>query len=201
MLLELFFLYDTHCPWSYRAVSLVNQIIETYPDTKLQLMHCAHFDGEPQSKPSDLATVTDITDYEFSNAYLNQIEDEKDSTMTANLMAWVQSRSTKHALPLLNALFDKHFEQGFPLTSEDDVKDIIEQLKLSPPAKVFTTKKFTKDAEFAFGDIQELQELIATEAIPALLVAIDDNLILLNHNFYLKEPSKIIDAIELELAK
>jgi hypothetical protein len=41
---------------------------------------------------------------------------------------------------------------------------------------------------------------MGTKAIPALLLAIDERLILLNHNFYLKHPKAIVEAIDLELA-
>ena len=46
-----------------------------------------------------------------------------------------------------------------------------------------------------------MQEIIGTPAIPALMLAIDDNLILLNHNLYLKDPTTIVEAINLEIHK
>jgi len=48
-------------------------------------------------------------------------------------------------------------------------------------------------------EVFALQDIIATKAIPALLLAIDDNLILLNHNFYLNEPEAIVEAIKIEI--
>ena len=42
---------------------------------------------------------------------------------------------------------------------------------------------------------------IATQAIPALLLAIDDELILLNHNFYLTQPEAVVEAVKIELDK
>ena len=116
-------------------------------------------------------------------------------------MAWAQAKAPKQALPLLNALQAQHFVQGNELTQEADVEEIISQLKLSPPAKVYKTDKLSKDAEAVVHDVFSLQDIIGTQAIPALLLAIDDELILLNHNFYLQQPEAIIEAIELELEK
>ena len=66
---------------------------------------------------------------------------------------------------------------------------------------IFTAEKLTKDAERIFHEIVELQNIIGTEAIPALLLAVGDNLILLNHNHYLATPSSIVEGIKLELNK
>jgi len=61
------------------------------------------------------------------------------------------------------------------------------------------SNKLTKDAEFAIHDIFEIQEIIGTQAIPAMLLACNENLVLLNHNLYLESPESIIDAVKLEL--
>ena len=50
-------------------------------------------------------------------------------------------------------------------------------------------------------EIFSLQEIINTEAIPALLLAVNDQLILLNHSFYLTQPETIVEAVQLELNK
>ena len=39
--LALYFIYDSHCPWSYATTPLVNAISEAYPEMNLNLMHCA----------------------------------------------------------------------------------------------------------------------------------------------------------------
>jgi hypothetical protein len=83
---------------------------------------------------------------------------------------------------------------------KEEVEDAIDNLKISPPAKAFKSDKFTKDSEAAFAEISEIQSIIGTDAIPALLLAYDDNLVLLNHNLYLNEPSKIVEAIKLQIA-
>jgi len=92
-----------------------------------------------------------------------------------------------------------HFVLGNELTDQESVNDIIDELKLSPPAKCLQSNKLTKDAEFAIHDIFEIQEIIGTQAIPAMLLACNENLVLLNHNLYLESPESIIDAVKLEL--
>ena len=104
-------------------------------------------------------------------------------------------------MPLLNAIQKSHFDQGNPLSSQPDFDEIIAVLKLSPPAKVFKSDKLSKDTLVQLEEVFSLQEIINTEAIPALLLAVDDQLILLNHNFYLTQPSAIVDAVQLELNK
>ncbi len=99
------------------------------------------------------------------------------------------------------ALQKSHFEQGNKLNIQADLDEIISELKLSPPAKVFKSDKLSKDALIQLEEIFSLQEIIDTEAIPALLLAVDDQLILLNHNFYLMQPQAIVEAVQLELNK
>lgn len=201
MTTEIFFLYDSHCPWSYAATRLVNEIQQAFPEITLNLWHTAYYEGDIEIKKSDIKEVSELAGISFSQQYLDQLSEKKDSTLVANLMTWAQQKSSHSALMLLNALQKAHFQQGNELTSESDVHDIISELKLSPPAKVFKNNKLTKDAQALMHEIFELQEIINTEAIPALLLAIDDNLILLNHNFYLKEPKAIVEAISLELER
>jgi protein-disulfide isomerase-like protein with CxxC motif len=123
----------------------------------------------------------------------------KDSTLVANLMAWVQNKSTGSAFELLTKLQHAHFVLGNELTDKDSVSEIIDELKLSPPAKSLQVNKLTKDAEFAIHDITEIQDIIGTQAIPAMLLAYNENLVLLNHDLYLENPSAIVDAVTLEL--
>jgi hypothetical protein len=49
--------------------------------------------------------------------------------------------------------------------------------------------------------VYALQEIIETQAIPALLLAINNNLILLDHSLYLQNSEGFIDAINTELTK
>ena len=86
-------------------------------------------------------------------------------------------------------------------TSDIRQKELIETLKLSPPGKIFKEGKIAKEAEFTLQEIYDFQELIGTKAIPALLIAHNENLTLLQHNLYLQNPSAIIEAVAFEIAK
>ena len=200
---ELFFLYDTHCPWSYATTPLVEAIHNDLPEIDINLWHCAHFCGEDESKVTkkQITEVKSLTNISCSPRYIEKLSQAKDSTLCANLMTWAANKTPKQALTLLKSLQKIHFEGANELTNEQDVADIISKLKLSPPSKVLKSDKLTNDAEAQVHEIFALQEIIATEAIPALLLAIDDQLILLNHNFYLDEPSAIVDAVKLEIEK
>jgi protein-disulfide isomerase-like protein with CxxC motif len=202
---QLFFLYDSHCPWSYVATKLVNEINQAFPSITLNLWHAAFFDGKndetKSNKISEIKEVEKLADMRFSNDYQKLLEQSKSSILAANIMTWAQNKTPNLALPLLNALQKAHFEQGNKLANQEDLDSIIDELKLSPPAKVFKNDKLSKDALIQLEEIYSLQEIMNTEAIPALLLAVDDQLILLNHNFYLAQPSAIVEAVELELNK
>jgi len=202
---QLFFLYDSHCPWSYVATKLVNEISNAFPDITLNLWHAAFFDGKngeaTSIKVNEIKEVEKLANINFSSNYQDLLEQNKNSILSANLMTWAQHKTPNLALPLLNALQKTHFEQGNKLANQADLDEIISELKLSPPAKVFKSDKLSKDALMQLEEIYSLQEIINTEAIPALLLAVDDQLILLNHNFYLTQPKAIVEAIQLELNK
>lgn len=201
---QLFFLYDNHCPWSYAVTPLINEITTAFPDIELHLLHAAFFDGKndnnAEDKKTELNEVEKLTNIAFSTQYKKTLEQNANSTLSANLMTWAQNKTPSLSLALLNALQAAHFEQGNKLTKSSDFNDIITTLKISPPAKVFKDK-LNNDTLAQLEEIFSLQEIINTEAIPALLLAIDDQLILLNHNFYLTQPKAIIDAVQLELNK
>jgi len=199
MSVQLFYIYDTHCPWSYATLPLVNEVMNAHPEFTLNLLHCARYEGDENISKQTIESVEDDSSLSFNQKYLTQLKRAKDSTLTANVMSWVSNKVPQMGLPLLNLLFKAHFEQANELQSFDDISDIIEELKLSPPNKVFTLEKLTKDAEISLHSIDELQDIMGTKAIPALLLAIDEKLILLNHNLYLKHPKAIVDAIKLEL--
>lgn len=199
---ELFFIYDTHCPWSYVSTPLVRAIHQAFPEITLNLWHNAYFcSAESKVNNKQLDEITSLIGFDFSPSYINNIMDNKNSILAANLMTWVSNKSPAHALDLLTQLQQAHFEQGNELTKESDVDHIINELKLSPPAKVFKNDKLSNDAQAQVEEIFALQEIIQTEAIPALLLAIDNELILLSHNLYLKEPQAIVEAVKLELNK
>ncbi|GLX77198.1 hypothetical protein tinsulaeT_05380 [Thalassotalea insulae] len=198
---ELFFIYDSHCPWSYAATQLVNRISDAFPKMPVNLMHCAYFDGDNKVSKATINAVKEASKVKFSPDYLTHLETNKDSTLAANVLTWVQRKSPQNSLALLNSIQQAHFEQANPLTTKEQISPLIDELKLSPPAKTLQAEKLTKDAEFALGDVEELQKIIGTNAIPALLLAQNENLVLLNHNLYLAQPEKIVEAVKLELAK
>jgi protein-disulfide isomerase-like protein with CxxC motif len=202
---QLFFLYDSHCPWSYVATKLVNEINQAFPAITLNLWHAAYFDGKndgtKSAKINEIKEVEKLAEIHFSTDYQKILEQSKSSILAANIMTWAQNKTPNLALSLLNALQKAHFEQGNKLANQEDFDDIIDELKLSPPAKVFKSDKLSKDALIQLEEIYSLQEIINTEAIPALLLAVDDQLILLNHNFYITQPNAIVEAVELELNK
>jgi putative protein-disulfide isomerase len=198
---ELFFIYDTHCPWSFATTSLVKEIANTYPNISLNLWHCAHYEGDEKVSQKTIAAVEEDAGIQFTDAYLKTIGDNEDSTMSANLIGWVSQKVPHLTLEVIEAIQKQHFEQGTAFTHESEFQDIIEALKLSPPSKIFKEGKIAKEAEFTLHEIYEFQEFIETKALPALLIAHDENLTLLQHNLYLQDPSALIEAIELELAK
>jgi protein-disulfide isomerase-like protein with CxxC motif len=201
---QLFFLFDNHCPWSYVVTPLINEITNAFPDIELHLWHAAFFDGRNNSnlssKNAEISQVEELANMSFSNHYKNILDQNTNSILSANLMTWAQHKTPKLALSLLNALQDAHFQQGNKLTIPSDFDDIISSLKISPPTKIFKDK-LNKDVLVQLEEIFSLQEIIETEAIPALLLAIDNELVLLNHNFYLTEPKAIVDAVQLEINK
>jgi len=202
---ELFFLYDSHCPWSYAATPLINEIHKAYPQINLHLWHSAFFsslnEADIKISKQEVNEVEQLANSEFSDNYIQTLDQSRDSTLSANLMSWAQLKTPNLALPLLNALQKAHFEQGNSLSSQAQLTDIIAQLKLSPPTKALKVDKLSKDAQELVQEIFALQEIIATQAIPALLLAINDELILLNHNFYLTQPEAIVEAVQIELDK
>jgi len=198
---ELYFIYDTHCPWSYAATQLVSQVKSAMPEISIQLLNNAYYDGDSTISEETIDAVKGLSTVTFGTPYIENIKATKDSTLCSNLMTWVQNKSPNAAFELLEKLQYLHFVLGSSCTNKEQIASTIESLKLSPPAKCLQSERLTKDAEFVVHEIAELQELIGTAAIPALLIASGDNLILLNHNLYLEKPSDIIDAIKNEISE
>lgn len=198
---ELFYIYDSHCPWSYASTVLVEKVLSAFPSITFRAMHIGYYDGDNKVSPTTITAVRELSQVTFGANYIDTLNYTKDSTLAANLMAWVQNKSAKSAFELLTKLQHAHFVLGSELTDKESVSEIIDELKLSPPAKCLQSNKLTKDAEFAIHDIIELQELIGTQAIPAMLLACNESLVLLNHNLYLAEPDAIIEAVNVELEK
>lgn len=198
---ELFYIYDSHCPWSYASTVLVEKVLSAYPSITLRAMHIGYYDGDNKVSPATLTAVGEFSQVPFGVNYIDTLNYPKDSTLVANLMAWVQNKSAQSAFELLKKLQHAHFVLGNELTDKESVMDIIDELKLSPPAKCLQSNKLTKDAEFAIHDIIEIQEIIGTQAIPAMLLAYGESLVLLNHDLYLENPDAIVDAVKVELEK
>jgi len=196
---ELFYIYDSHCPWSYASTVLVEKVLSAFPSITLRAMHVGYYDGDNKVSATTITAVREFSQVPFGPNYIDTLNYTKDSTLAANLMAWVQNKSAKSAFELLTKLQHAHFVLGNELTDNDSVTDIIDELKLSPPAKCLQSNKLTKDAEFAIHDIIEVQELIGTQAIPAMLLACGESLVLLNHNLYLENPEAIVEAVKVEL--
>jgi protein-disulfide isomerase-like protein with CxxC motif len=116
-------------------------------------------------------------------------------------MTWVQNKEPEQALTILNNLQRFHFNLGNELDTKESMEALIKSLKLSPPSKILKNDKLTNDAEAVVHEIFALQDVIQTKAIPALLLAINDELILFNHNLYLDNPKDILGAVKLEIEK
>ena len=146
---QLFFLYDSHCPWSFATTPLVNEIHKAYPQITLHLWHSAFFsslnEAETPIEEQEILDVEQLANIHFSSAYRQMLNQGRDSTLAANIMTWAQLKAPSLALPLLNALQEAHFCQGNSLQSKDDLENIIAELKLSPPAKIFKSDKLSKD--------------------------------------------------------
>ena len=195
---ELYFIYDSHCPWSYASSALVDALAQAFPEMTIHAWHCVHYDGSDSVGLQQLNAVTKHSTLKFGKAYMRFADSPKDSVMTANLMAWLQKKQPQKLLPVLNALQKAHFNDGNAFTSKHDFSTLIEQFKLSPPNKVFRSE-LSDDAEYILADIAELQEFIGTNAFPALLLTQADRALLLDHSLYLKKPQAIVQAVKKEL--
>ncbi len=112
MIPELYFIYDSHCPWSYASLPLLNAIEKAYPEMIIHAWHCAHYDG------SDCAGYKQVNDAErqstvkFGQEHIRFADSPKKSIMAANLMAWLQNKQPLKSLAVLNALQKEHFIEG-----------------------------------------------------------------------------------------
>ncbi|TKB45697.1 protein-disulfide isomerase [Thalassotalea mangrovi] len=194
---ELFFIYDSHCPWSYATTPLVKQLVAANPEMHLHLFHVAHYDGSDGVSHKVAKAVANQSTVKFGEDYLRGCEQPQDATVVANLMAWLMAKQPDIGLEVLEQIQDSHFQQGLMMTHPEDFEALIKRFKLSIPGKVFKDK-LSKDAEYQLSDIAELQDIIQTTAFPALLVARDERIVLLNHNLYLTRPDKIVEAVTLE---
>jgi protein-disulfide isomerase-like protein with CxxC motif len=201
MNLALFYLYDSHCPWCYASTPLVEAICKAFPNIELHMWHTAYFQGDDNISTDTLEKVKNYSSVEFGQAYVKQLNTPKDSVLIANIMAWVNQKMPQQSLSLLQSLQQAHFVHGYSLDKPEQLKQIKQIKALSIPSKALTTNKLTKAAMADLDNVLEMQEIIGTDAIPALLLAIEDQLILLNHNLYLENPKTIVEAVTIELEK
>jgi protein-disulfide isomerase-like protein with CxxC motif len=196
---ELYFIYDSHCPWSYATTPLVNAISETFPEIEIQIWHCAHYDGSDCAGFSQIKAAEKQSHQKFGQEHIRYADSPKNSILTANFMAWLQEKQTEKALPVLNALQKEHFVEGNPFGCKNDFARLISEFKLSPPKKVFK-EALTSEALYQQSDIQELQEFMQTTAFPALLLTCGDNAVLLEHASYLKSPQNLLKEVKKLIA-
>ncbi len=195
---ELYFIYDSHCPWSYASTPLINALEKAYPEMMIHIWHCVHYDGSDCAGYKQMDDISKQSQVKFGQEHIRFVDSPKDATMTANLMAWLQNKQPEKALAVLNALQKAHFIEGNALGCKHDFNAIIEQFKLSPPNKVFKDK-LSNEAEYTLSDIRELQEFIGTNSFPAILLSVGDKAVLLNHALYLANPNAIVNAVKKEL--
>jgi len=199
MTTELYFIYDSHCPWSYAATPLVNALQQAYPEMNVHLLHSAHYIGKDSAGEEQMQAAAKISGLKFGRDHLRYVNSPKNSIKTANLMGWVQSKQADKQLPVLNAIQRAHFIEGNPLNNKHDFNDIVEKFKLSPSNKVFKDE-LSMDAEYVLEGIAEIQEIIGTTDFPALVMSVDDNAIFIDHSQYLSDPQAVVAAVEKEIA-
>ena len=195
---ELYFIYDSHCPWSYSVTPLVVALTEAFPEMELHAWHCANYDGSNSVGFNTIKAVETESNVEFSQEYVRFADSPKNSVLCANLLTWLATKQSDKLLPVLQALQYAHFVEGNSLGKKIDFNELAEDLKLSIPNKVFKDE-LSKDALFALSDISELQEFMGTTAFPALLVVHNDNAVLLNHAEYLNDSERLITDIKKQL--
>lgn len=198
---ELYFLFDSHCPWSYATTKLVVRAQQSLPHLTIHFMPTGYYEGDNRVNKQAITDVKALSDVDFGSKYQEQLSGSQDSTLVTNIIAWLQAKNPSQTLKVLQALQHEHFVNGSPLTEKHDIDAVAQKLKLSIPNKCLQSEKYTKDAEYLLHDIAEIQEVIQTQAIPALLLANNDDLVLLNHNLYLSDAKMFVESIELELNK
>ena len=196
---ELYFIYDSHCPWSYAVTPLVNAISESFPEIKIHAWHCAHYDGSDCAGFSQIKEVEKQSQQQFGQEHMRFADSPKNATLTANFMAWLQDKQPEKVLPVLNALQKEHYVEGNPFGCKNDFAVLISDFKLSPPNKIFKDE-LSNEALYQQSDIQELQEFMQTTAFPSLLLTHGDNALLLEHASYLNNPQSLVKEVKKILA-
>lgn len=199
MTTELYFVFDSHCPWSYAATPIVNELQQAYPDMTVHLLHCAHYIGKDSAGEEQMEAAAKVSGLKFGRDHIRYVNSPKNSIKTANLMAWLQGKQASKQLPVLNALQRAHFIEGNPLDTKHDFNAIVEKFKLSPSNKVFKDE-LSVDAESVLEGISEIQQMIATTAFPAIIMTVNDNAIFIEHSKYLGNPQAVVAAVAKDIA-
>jgi len=195
---ELYFIYDSHCPWSYAATPLVVALDEAFPEMEVHAWHCANYDGGNSVGFNTIKSVEKESDVPFSQEYVRFADSPKNSVISANLLAWISTKQSDKLLTVLQALQHAHFVEGNSLGKKIDFTELAEDLKLSIPNKVFK-EELSKDAMYVLSDINDLQGFMGTVSFPALLLVHNDNAVLLNHAQYIGDPESIVADVEKQL--
>ncbi|WP_022943015.1 protein disulfide-isomerase [Psychromonas hadalis] len=196
---ELYFIYDSHCPWSYATTPLVNALSDSFPELEVHNWHCAHYDGSDCAGFSQIKAAEKQSGQTFGQEHIRFADSPKNAILTANFMAWLQDKQPEKVLPILNALQKEHFVEGNPFGCKRDFNTLVAQFKLSPPNKVFK-EVLSNEALYQQSDIQELQAFMQNSAFPALLLTYGDNAILLEHASYLNKPQDLVKVVKKLLA-
>ncbi|MEL0660934.1 protein-disulfide isomerase [Psychromonas arctica] len=195
---ELYFIYDSHCPWSYAATPLVVALDDAFPEMEVHAWHCANYDGGNSVGFNTIKSVEKESDVPFSQEYVRFADSPKNSVISANLLAWISTKQSDKLLPVLQALQHAHFVEGNSLGKKIDFTELADDLKLSIPNKVFK-EELSKDALYVLSDINDLQGFMGTVSFPALLLVHNDNAVLLNHAQYIGDPASIVADVEKQL--
>ncbi|NKF50828.1 protein-disulfide isomerase [Shewanella sp. WXL01] len=195
---ELYFVYDSHCPWSYAATRIVNELHSAYPKMVVNLLHTAHFIGKDCAGEKQVNAVIKASQMKFGKLHLQHVNSPKNSIKAANFMRWLQAKQPQKQLDVLNALQHAHFVEGNPLDSKHNFNTITEQFKLSPSGKVFKNE-LSLDAEQTLEDIAEIQQVLGTQSFPALVMVFNDNAIFIDHSKYLASPQAVLKDVEQEI--
>ncbi|ARD21173.1 protein-disulfide isomerase [Shewanella japonica] len=199
MTTELYFIYDSHCPWSYATNPIVNALQDAYPKMKVHLLHTAHYMGKDSAGEEQMEAAARASGLKFGREHIRYVNSPKNSVKTANLMGWLQSKQADKQLPVLNALQRAHFIEGNPLGTKHDFMDIVAEYKLSPSNKIFRDE-LSVDAECVLEAIAEIQQMLGTANFPALVMTVGDNAIFIDHSKYISTPLAVVDAVKKEIA-
>lgn len=196
--LTLYFIYDSHCPWSYATTPVVAELLQAFDYSETHLLHCAYFNGKNAPKPKQIEQVSALSSVEFSDTF-KQANHKANSIKVANFMSWAQSKQADKEFELLQMIQQQHFVEANPFNTREDFDKLINQYKLSPSNKVFKDA-ISHEAESVLAGIAEIGEAIGTAAFPVLVMTQGDEAIFIDHSLYLSEPKAVVEAVRAELA-